>query len=310
MFLTAEDVKIKKEVNDEDYGKFVLEPLPRGYAHTLGASIRRVLLSSIKGAAPTQVELDGIFHQFSSIKGIKEDVVELTLNLKKLRVKMYTNNPIILQIDAKGPKKLTAKDIECPSDAEIINKDLHIATLADSKSKLKATLVVEEGFGYVPAEDRKVSKVGVIVLDSIFTPVLSVGYKVEPTRVGQKTDLDKLIFEIKTDGSISPFDAFMESCKVLNSFFRRLSGGEESVKEDETPKASTSGSGPNYKPSDVSVEELHLPTRTINALKKSGIVTLEDLTKLSRDELSKIRNLGEKSIEEIAKLLEKEGFKK
>lgn len=309
MLLTAEDVKIRKEINEKDHGRFALEPLPRGYAHTLGSSLRRVLLSSIKGAAPTQVQLEGVSHQFSSIKGIKEDVVELTLNFKKLRVKMHTNNPVILQIDAKGPKKLTAKDINCPSDAEIINKDLHIATLSDAKSKLKATLVAEEGYGYVPSEERKVSKVGVIVLDSIFTPVISVGYKVEPTRVGQITDLDKLIFEIKTDGSITPFDAFMESCKILNTFYKRLSGGEESVKDDEVQKTSLANAGPSYEPSDVSVEELHLPTRTINALKKSGIQTLEDLIKLSRDELSKIRNLGEKSIEEITKLLEKEGLK-
>ncbi len=311
MYLTQDDLRIKKDVDEKDFGRFILEPLPKGYADTLGSSLRRVLLSSIKGAAPTQVEIEGVFHQFTSIKGVKEDVVEITLNLKKLRVRLHTDNPVVLTISEKGPKKVTAKDIDCPSDAEIANKDLHIATLSDDKVKFKATIIIEPGYGYIASDERKISKIGVIALDSIFSPVLSVSYRVEPTRVGQETGLDRLVLEVTTDSTVKPFAAFLEAAKLLENFYGRLSSGKESVKEPEIDKKVSSGTNaPNYEPSDVSVEELHLPTRTINALKKSGIKTLADLTKLPREEMSQIRNLGDKSIEEITKLLEKEGLAK
>jgi len=308
MFLTSQDLKIKKEVAGKDFVKIVIEPLPAGYAHTLGNSLRRVLFSSIKGAAPTQVEIEGVSHQFTTIKGVKEDVVELMLNLKKLRVKLHSDKPVVLTLDQKGAKKVTAADFECPSDAEIVNKDLPIATLADSKARLKLNLVVEPGFGYAPAEGREVSKVGVIVLDSIFSPVKAVNATVVPTRVGHKTGLDKLILEVRTDETVDPFEAFKVAAKILEDFFGRLSSGKESVKEEPKFEESAVGNGPNYEPSDVLVEELHLPTRTINALKKSGVKTLADLTKISKEDLSQVRNLGEKSISEINKLLEKEGL--
>jgi len=308
MFLTSQDLKIKKEDVSKGYAKIVIEPLPAGYAYTLGNSLRRILLSSIKGAAPTQVEIEGVSHQFTTIKGVKEDVVELTLNLKKLRIKLHSDNPVVLTLDQKGPKKITAGDFECPSDAEIVNKNLHIATLADSKSRLKLSLIAESGFGYVPAEDRQVSKIGVIVLDSTFSPIKSVNSTVEATRVGHKSGLDKLVLEISTDETIDPFSAFKEAASLLSDFFSRLAIGKESVKEEPKVEETAGQNGPNYEPSDVMIEELHLPTRTINALRKSGIKTLADLTKISKEDLSQIRNLGEKSISEIKKLLEKEGL--
>lgn len=308
MFLTSQDLKIKKETGGKDYAKIVIEPIPTGYAHTLGNALRRILLSSIKGAAPTQVEIDGVSHQFTTIKGVKEDVVELTLNLKKLRVKLHSDKPVILSLDQKGPKKVKGSDFECPSDAEIVNKDLHIATLADSKARLKLTLMVESGYGYKPAEEQQVSKIGVIVLDSAFSPIKLVNTSVESTRIGQETGLDKLVLEITTDASIDPFSAFKEASSLLSDFFNRLSSGKESVKEEPKVEDNPVQNGPNYEPSDVMIEELHLPTRTINALKKSGIKTLADLTKISKEKLSHIRNLGEKSINEIGKLLEKEGL--
>ncbi|MBU1017023.1 MAG: DNA-directed RNA polymerase subunit alpha [Patescibacteria group bacterium] len=308
MFLTSQDLKIRKEKVSKACARIVIEPLSAGYANTLGNSLRRILLSSIKGAAPTQVEIDGVSHQFTSIKGVKEDVVELTLNLKRLRVKLYSDKPVVLTLDQKGPKKVKASDFECPSDAEIVSKDLHIATLADAKSCLKLSLVVEPGFGYVPAEERQISKIGVIVLDSVFSPVKSVNFTVGSTRVGHKSGLDKLTLEITTDETVDPFVAFKDAATILSDFFSRLSTGKESVKEEPKVEESSAQNSPNYEPSDVMIEELHLPTRTINALRKSGIKTLEDLTKLSKDNLSQIRNLGEKSIIEIGKLLEKEGL--
>jgi len=309
MFLTPRDLKIKKEKAGKDYVQIIIEPLPTGYAHTLGNSLRRVLLSSIKGAAPTQVEIDGAPHQFTTINGVKEDVVEVSLNLKKLRIKLYSDKPVILTLDQKGPKKVTAADFDCPSDAEIVNKNLLIATLSDSKSHLKMSLMAEAGFGYVPAEERTNSKIGVIGLDSSFSPVTAVNSTVGATRVGHKTGLDKLTLEITTDGTVEPFSAFKQASSILTDFFGRLSSGKESVKEEPKVDGAPSQNIPNYEPSDVMIEELHLPTRTINALKKSGVKTLEDLTPLSKEKLSQIRNLGEKSINEINKLLEKEGLK-
>jgi len=300
------DVKIRKESEDKMKGTYVIEPLPQGYGNTLGNSLRRVLLGSLRGSAITQVKFSGVPHQFTTIKGVKEDVVELCLNLKQLRIKVHGDNPVVLKLTKTGPGKVKASDFEVPSEAKIINEDLHIATLADKQSKLEMEVVAESGVGYVSAEEKESSKVGVILLDSVFSPVSVVSYLVEPTRVGRETDLDKLVIKIQTDGTIAPFEALTSSAEILKDFFARVSrGDEDETKVEEGVKAEKSVQSGE----EVSLEELPLPTRTVNALKKAGIKTLADLAGKVPDELSEVKNLGEKSIDEINKLLQKEGLK-
>jgi len=300
------DDAIIKTVREDDFvGVYEIGPLPRGYGHTLGVALRRALLSSIKGWAPTQITIDGISHQFTTIKGVKEDIVRILLNLKKIRVKLLGKDSAVLRIDAKGSGKIKAKDIIVSEGVEILNKDQEILTLSDSKSKFSASILVEPGYGYVPSEDKKTSKVGVILLDSIFSPVLNVKYSVSPDRLGQITGLDKLTLEIETDKTVAPKVALVEVSKILSSFFSRLATGKESVKEDVIEKDSGMPVL-TYNPKDVFVDELHLPTRTINALKKAGVKTLADLADMNDEDLLKVRNLGEQSIKEIEKLLKKE----
>ena len=298
------EVKIKRELEEATRGKFVVEPLPQGFGYTLGNSLRRILLSSIPGAAVTQAKFGGVPHQFTTIPGVKEDVVELCLNLKQMRVKIHGDAPVVLKLVKNGPGQVKASDFDVPSDATLINEDLHIATLADKSAKLDLEIVVEAGVGYVPSEERESSKVGVILLDSVFSPVTVASYAVENTRVGRETNLDKLTFDIQTDGSVAPFDALTRACGIMKEYLERLETGAsddsavEDVKEEKI----------SAKTEDVYIEELPLPTRTINALKKAGVKTLSDLAAKVPDELSEIKNLGEKSIEEIKKLLEKEGY--
>ncbi|MEK7595122.1 MAG: DNA-directed RNA polymerase subunit alpha [Patescibacteria group bacterium] len=305
MRVSPNDVKIKREQEIESKGVFVVEPLPQGYGYTFGNALRRVLLSSLPGAAVSQVKFSGVSHQFSTIPGVKEDVVEICLNLKKLRIKVHGDSPSVLKLEKTGPGEVKASDFDLTSDAEVVNKDLHIATLADKNSKIEFEVVVEKGVGYVPSEHRETNKVGVILLDSVFSPVSVVSYKVEPTRVGREINLDKLVVSLQTDGTITPFDAFVKASDILKEYFERLAlgveevgGAKEVVKEEKN----------SQKSEEVFVEELPLPTRTVNALRKAGIKTLEDLAGKMPDELTEIKNLGEKSIEEIKKLLEKEGY--
>lgn len=217
--LSAQDLKITKVSENGTIGVFAIEPLPGGFGNTLGNTLRRVLYTSLEGAALTQIKINGVVHQFSTIQGVKEDVVEISLNLKQIRVKMYTKNPIIGSISKKGPGVVTADDIELPSEAIIINKDLVICTLADKNSKFEAEVVVEPGVGYSPVEERETSKIGVVLLDAIFSPVVSVNYAVEPARFGKKIDLDKLTLTVTTDGTITPWEAVSTSASILTSFF-------------------------------------------------------------------------------------------
>jgi DNA-directed RNA polymerase subunit alpha len=306
MDINIENIKVTKVSETKTAGVFNIEPLPTGFGATLGNSLRRVLMTSIQGAAVTQVKIAGVTHQFTTIPGVKEDVVELTLNLKKLRFNMHTNNPVIATIKVKGPKDITAADIEVSSDAEVLNKDLHIATLANNKTELNIELVIEKGMGYSPMETRQTNKVGVIVLDALFSPIANVTYEVESTLFGHRADLDKLILNIETDGSISPENAVMQSSELLASYYKHLSKGETKVIEttvteevDNRPRSTEN----------IAIEELPLQTRTINALKKQGIETLQQLAKMTNEEIADIKNLGEKSLTEIKKLLEKEGYR-
>jgi DNA-directed RNA polymerase subunit alpha len=307
MSINLENIKIQTVKQDKNLGVFAIEPLPTGFGATLGNSLRRVLMTSIRGAAVTQVKFNSATHQFTTIPGIKEDIVEITLNLKKLRVKLHGDNPVIVNIRKKGAGPVTGKDVQVTSDIEVMNEDLHIATVSDSKTEFLAELTIEPGEGYSPMEERQTNKVGVIVLDALYAPVTKSLYDVEPTRFGQKADLDKLTLTVETDGSISPKDAVMSAAQILRDFYQKIYEGETKV-VIETSEPETE-SRKNKQTEVIAIEELPLQTRTVNALKKHGIDTLDQLAKKTDEELADIKNLGEKSLTEIHKLLEKEGFR-
>lgn len=299
--LDETQVAVKTEKQTPELGIFVIGPLPRGYGHTLGNSLRRVLLSSLPGAAISQVKFEGVPHQFSVIPGVKEDVVDLTLNLKQVRLKIEGNQPVALTLSKRGPGKVTAGDIEAPAGVEIVNKDLHLAILADKKTKIEAEMVAEPGCGYVPCEERQ-TKIGIIPLDCVFSPVLNAAYKVEPTRVGQVSDYDQLTIEITTDRTIKPLEALVEASKILTSFFERIMLGDKAGKAPrKVARAKTAKK--------VSVDELDIPLRILNSLKKAKISSANELAQKSHEELLEIKNIGEKAIKEIEKALKKEGLK-
>ena len=306
MIVSKENLKINPIKESNETSTYSVEPLPTGFGHTLGNALRRVLLTEIEGAAVTQIKIAGASHQFTTLPGVKEDVVQLTLNVKKLRFKIHTDNPVVATLKKKGAGPITAKDLEIPSDLEIMNKDLHLASLADSKSELNIELIVEPGVGYSPMEERQTSKVGVIVLDSLFSPVLNVTYAVEPTRFGDKTDLDKLLITVETDGSVSPKQALVKASGILKGYYESFEKWELETDKSIEPEEENAAL---IDVEDVAVDELPLQTRTINALKKHGIDTLKQLAKKSDDEIADIKNLGEKSLEEIKKLLKKEGLR-
>ncbi len=293
---------VKVEKNTSELGIFVVSPLPKGFGHTLGNTLRRVLLSSLPGAAISQVKFEGVSHQFSTIPGVKEDVVDLTLNLKQVRLKIEGERPVALTISQKGPGKVTAGDIAAPAGVEIVNKDLHLATLADKKASLSAELVAEPGRGYVSCEERE-TKIGVIPLDCIFAPVLNVSYKVEPTRVGQVSDYDQLTIEITTDKTIKPLEALVEASTILIRFFDRLGLGDK-AKRPSVNKATTSAKTTRK----VGLDELDIPLRILNSIKKAKISSANELAQRNHEELLAVKNIGEKAAKEIEKALEKEGL--
>lgn len=291
----------KTKVSEEtaNFGRFTIEPLNQGYGHTLGNSLRRVLLSSLPGAAVTYAKISGVRHPFSTISGMKEDVVEFLLNLKKLRIKIAGEKPVKLKLEAKGPKTVTAKDIKLPADAEIANPDLYLASLSDNKSKLSVEITVENGAGYILAEERKTAEIGLIPVDSQFSPVVKVNYTVEPTRVGRITNLDRLVLEITTDGTISPAQALNESSKMLVRYLRFIYEPQEvAVEEDlglaaEIPEETLK----------MTIEELDLAPKVTNCLARKGVKTVGDLITLRRKDLLKVKNLGSKSVTQIEERL-------
>lgn len=297
--------KIKTELQNETYGRFVIEPLETGYAHTLGNALRRVLLSSLPGAAVILVSIDGVKHQFQTLAGLREDVVEFVLNLKKLRVRLNEGDKAVLRLEATGPGQVTAKSVEETSAVEILNKDLVLGTLADKKSKISAELTVGKGFGYVLAEEHRTGVVGDIPLDATFTPVLRVNYREEATRVGRQTNLDRLVLEVWTDGTIAPLEAVKQAAKILASYFLqvyepKMQTGGESVSVAVSPTVSD----------DVLkmlIEELDLPTRLENALKNGGIETVGQLLGTPRKQLLEVKNLGGKSLGIVEEKLREKG---
>lgn len=283
---------------DFKYGKFVVEPLERGNGTTLGNSLRRILLSSLPGAAVTQVKIDGVLHEFSIVPGVTEDVTEIILNIKNLALRMHGENNKVIKIDAQGEKVVTAKDIIADPDIEIINPDLYIATLGEG-SRFYMEMSVEKGRGYATAEKNKQpgQPIGMIPIDSIFTPVTKVNYSVENTRVGNRTDYDKLTLEIWTNGALKPDESASLGAKILSehlNLFITLTdhvGDVEIMVEKEEDKRD--------KVLEMTIEELDLSVRSFNCLKRAGINTVEELTQKSEEDMMKVRNLGKKSLEEV-----------
>lgn len=294
--------KIKQELEAENFAKIVIEPLEVGFGHTLGNSLRRVLLTALSGSAVTSVKIDGVSHQFSTIEGILEDVIEIILNIKKIRLNLDSESTVKLSLKASGKKRINAADFEMEGAAEVVNGDQHIATLTDAKSKLNMELIAEKGRGYSVAEERKSNEIGVIAVDALFTPVVAVNYSVEPTRVGRKTDFDKLILEITTDGSVVPLDCLNEAAKILSETFKKI---YEPDMEEEVEETTPAISEEVLK---MTIEELDLPVRITNALKAIEINTLEDLINIPKTQLLKAKNLGTKSISLISEKLVERGL--
>ncbi len=300
-------IEIVEISEDSKYGKFIVEPLERGYGITVGNALRRILLSSLPGAAVKAIKIDGILHEFSTIPGVKEDVTEIILALKELSAKINGEGNRTIKIEAQGEGVIKGRDIMCPPDVEVLSKDLHIATL-DKDAKLNMEITIGTGRGYVPAENNKSDDmpIGVIPVDSIYTPVEKVSYKIENTRVGQITDYDKLIFEVWTNGSINPQEGISLGAKILvehlNLFINLTEhvGNVEIMVEKEEDK--------KEKVLEMTIEELDLSVRSYNCLKRAGINTVEELASKTEEDMMKVRNLGKKSLEEVIQKLEELGL--
>ncbi len=294
--------ELKTEKNEKTYGKFVISPLAAGYGHTLGVALRRVLLTSMKGAAITTVEIDGIKHQFTTLSGMQEDVLDFLLNLKKVAVSYSGTDPVKATLKAKDAGEVKAGDIELPAGVTIANPELVLANLAKG-AKLNATLTIGTGVGYAPADEREQEQIGIIPLDASYSPVVRVTPKIEETRVGRVTNYDKLTLEIWTNGTVEPEVALHEAATTLVSYFDQIVHPREATVAP-TVVETESSMGSVGK---LSVEELGLPTRVSNALAKAGFETVEKLTMAPRVELMKVRNLGEKSLDVINDLLKEKG---
>ena len=295
--------EIKEYVESDNYGKFEISPLERGFGDTIGNALRRVMMSSLPGGAVYSIKIDGVYHEFSSIKGVKEDVTLIILNIKGLILKVEGDETYTLRITAKGPCTVTAKDIVCPAGVEILNPDLHIATL-DEGGVLEMELKAKNGRGYVSADENKRNYqsssqgIGTIYTDAIFTPVIKANYSHEPTRVGQNVKYDALTIEVWTDGSITPTESLAIASKILIDHFELLTHVDEvasemgSVLKDHVNEA-------NPKKVNMTIEDLDLTVRSYNCLKRAGISNVEELTQKTEDEMSRVRNLGKKSLKEV-----------
>lgn len=297
--------KVVEEEAKGDYSRFVVEPLEPGFGNTLGVALRRVLLTGIEGAAVTSVKINGVKHMFSTLPGLKEDVIEFILNVKMLRVKMSdVKKEAKLVLETTGPGQITAASIEETDGVEIINKDLYLGSLADKKAKLEVEMTVEKGLGYSLAEERKISTIGVIPVDAIFSPVVRVNYKVEQTRVGRQTNYDKLVLDVWTDGTMAPALAMEQAARILVSYFMRVYEQDDDVVMEQmtvAPKVSD-------EVMKMTVDELDLPTRIYNSLRNAGIETIGQLLTTPKKELMNYRNLGAKSLSVIDESLKEKGI--
>jgi DNA-directed RNA polymerase subunit alpha len=315
--------QISAEKVEDNRGNFTIEPLDRGFGYTFGNSLRRVLLSSLAGAAVTSVRIEGVAHEFSTIAGVKEDVTDIVLNLKEIVCRMHSEaSEIEVPLVASGPGEVTAGDIDLPSGVELLNPDAHIATL-EKKTKLEMYLTIGRGRGYSPAEDNKTADqpIGVIPIDSIFSPVKRVAYQVESARVGQRTDYDKLTLDIETDGSVAPQAALREAAEILikslaiftdaDRLEELRADGEAMLGAAGEPALGGGGARPSRSPDgmdDILIEELELGVRSYNCLKRAGVQTVGDLLQKSESELNAIPNFGRKSIEEVIETLKARGL--
>jgi DNA-directed RNA polymerase subunit alpha len=290
-------------------GKIEIDGCYPGYGTTLGNSLRRVLLSSLPGTAATSVKINKISHEFSTIPGVLEDVIQIILNLKKVRFISHSDEPVVLTVKAKGTKEITAAQIQCPSDVEVINKDQMIATITDKKGELGMEIEIQKGLGYVPVEqqEREKKEIGLIAIDAVFTPVRRVNYAVENTRVGKRTDYDKITLEIETDGSISPQEAYQKAVSVIVEQFETVRDfeveekkAEEKSKEQLAPESTVERTEEELAEG-TSLETLSFSTRTMNVLEKNKLKTVEDLIKFSEEELLNLEGMGEKGVKEIKK---------
>jgi DNA-directed RNA polymerase subunit alpha len=290
---------------DKDYAELVMEPLEQGYGHTLGNALRRVLLSSLPGAAITAVKIAGARHQFATLEGLEQDIVELILNLKQVRLRYEGAEPVTARIKMTGAGTIRAADIQVPATVQLVNPDLELAKLTEAKAKLEAELTIEGGTGYSMAEERQSTTIGVIPMDALFSPVIRVAYKVEATRVGRRTDFDKLILQVWTDGTLEPPEAVNQAAQILVAHFKQIYDPVVVDQPQATPVA-VSGVIPElYR---LTVEELDLPTRIANALRKGGYKTVKDLAEATVVQLKQVKNLGEKSVESVVALLAKKGI--
>lgn len=299
--------QVRKIDGDDRYGKFEIEPLEPGFGTTLGNTLRRVLLSSLWGAAVTSIQIDGVAHEFTAIPHVKEDVTEVILNLKKLRLKSFTEDPITLLLDVKGPAEVRASHIQATSDVEIVNPDLYICTLA-AKGHLRMELNVERGKGYVPAErnKREGQPIGVVPIDSIFSPVEKANFVVEKTRVGQSTDYDRLIMEVWTDGTMKPEEAVSHSAELFTQHLNLFVRFHDSIEKHEQELRGEK-TGQN-RLMDTPIEELDLSVRAFNCLKANEIQTVGQLLQKREEELLALRNFGRKSLDEIKEKLVEKNF--
>lgn len=298
--------KVKEVTISPDYGEFIIEPLHPGYGHTMGNALRRVLYTSIPGSAITSVRINGVKHKFSTLKGLKENIVDLLLNLKEVTFRLNDSKPsATVKLSVKGAKQVTASDLEISDGVEVVNKDQYIGSLSGDNAKLEIEMTVERGYGYSLAEERKSGTLGVITTDAVFTPVRRVNYNVVATRVGRQTNLDKLILKIWTNGTIGPREALNQASKILASYFSQIYEPKSSeVVSSSNTKAANSGVPEGLLK--MTIDELDLPTRIYNSLRNGGIETVEQLINTSRKDLIAMRNMGGKSISAIeGKLQEK-----
>ena len=300
--MNSPQFSVRLEQTRENYGKFVMEPLPEGFGHTLGNALRRILYSSIPGAAISSVSIGGVNHQFATLDGVKEDAVQIVLALKQIHISYSGDQPVKISLSAKGHGEVKASEFELPPDIKIANPELVIAHLSDKSSKLELEATVESGLGYSPAEEHKSSVLGVIPVDAAFTPILRVNYSVEATRVGRMTNFDKLILEITTDGTVTCQTALQSATTTLINYFSAILNPNPQP-TDSAPSASRASSGGS-----LSIEELDLPTRISNALQKAGIESVTDLLSHPAPELAKVKNLGTKSVKIIEVALKERGL--
>jgi DNA-directed RNA polymerase subunit alpha len=277
----------------------IIEPLPQNFGHTIGNALRRVLLSSLEGGAAIRVKIDGVSHQFSTLAGMKEDVLELILNLKTLNFSVDSDEPVDIKLKVSGKTVVKASDLDLPANVTLSNPETVLCNLTSAKAKLSATITVANGTGYVPAEENAVGEIGVIPLDASFSPVVKANYTIEAARVGRSSNFDKVRLALVTNGTIAPEDAVKNAARILTGFFDYINSAEAYI-QDEKPKSVIETAG--------FVDDLDIPTRVLNALKKAGIVKLSDLKSLSSSDLKKVKNLGEKSATQVIEKAQEKGI--